>query len=199
MKIAILGSSFDPPHIGHLLIAQQVKEILTVDDVWLMPTYQHAFGKKLTVAKHRLAMVNLLRSESINVSELELKRGGASYTIDTLQELQKKHPDDTFFWILGSDQLDEFKNYKSWKEIIKHYSLIIFPRESTLQQLTIRVKKSLQLPIIPSNIIVLDNQDLALTNLSSSMIRQRVKRGLSIKHLVTSRIEEYIRKHKLYK
>lgn len=198
MKIALLGSSFDPPHIGHLLIAQQVKEILKIDEVWLMPAYQHAFGKKLTDKKHRLAMVKLVQSAFIKVSELEIKRGGISYAIDTLQKLHQQYSDNTFFWILGSDQLDEFHKYKDWKEIVNNYSLIVFPRESVLNQRIEKVKHKLRLTKVPKNIIVMNSSDLILTNISSSAIRQRIKKGLSIKHLVTEQVEEYIRKHKLY-
>lgn len=199
MKVALLGGSFDPPHIGHVLIAKQVKERLRLDEIWLLPNYKHAFGKTQTNVRKRLEMCNLLAQIDVKISDFEIKRKGVSYTIDTLNTLSKKFPNYKFYWILGSDQLDDFQKYKDWKQIVKDHKLIIFPREFALSQLNNTVKKAFMLKSIPKNIIIMKNKDLALTNISSSMIRKRVKEGLSIKYLVTEEVEEYIIKNKLYK
>nr|MBP9719374.1 adenylyltransferase/cytidyltransferase family protein [Candidatus Levybacteria bacterium] len=92
MKIAILGGSFDPPHVGHLLVAQQIKRLLNIDQVWLMPTYSHPFNKSLSTSAHRLAMVKLLEDDTIKASSFEIQKKGVSYTIDTLKALTKEHP-----------------------------------------------------------------------------------------------------------
>src|SRR5438477_12504705 len=114
MKIAILGGSFDPPHLGHVLIAEQVKEFLKIDQVWLMPLYQknmqdEVFHKNLTAVSHRLGMTKLFKNHFIKVSDYEIEQNKTSYSYETLQGLQKLHPDDEFYWILGSDQLKDFQ------------------------------------------------------------------------------------------
>lgn len=96
MKVAILGGSFDPPHLGHILIARQVKEILGLDQVLLIPNFKHAFGKIQSPAKHRLAMTKLLEDDFIKVSESELQRKGISFTIDTLNILESEYPNNKF-------------------------------------------------------------------------------------------------------
>lgn len=142
MKIAILGGSFDPPHIGHFLIAQQVKDFLKMDQVWLMPNYSHAFGKTQTLHTHRLKMTSFLKSNKIEVSDIEIKKQGISYTADTLYNLTNKYPRYELFWILGSDQLESFQKYNNWQEIVNNYKLIVFPREYIVSELNETVKKS---------------------------------------------------------
>ncbi|HVF69951.1 MAG TPA: nicotinate (nicotinamide) nucleotide adenylyltransferase [Xanthomonadales bacterium] len=198
MKIGILGGSFDPPHIGHLLIAEQVREVLSLDRIWLLPNFNHAFGKVQTNAEYRLQMAKFLENEYIKSSDHEIKKKGTSYTIDSLKDFKIQYPGDQIFWILGSDQLESFHNYKDWREIVKKHSMIIFPRESVISELKEKTKKALKLKTIPISIKVLQDKDLILTNISSSIIRERVKKGLSIKYLVPEKIEEYIKKHKLY-
>lgn len=203
MKIAILGGSFDPPHIGHLFISRQIKELLGVDQIWLMPLFEKSsqdkvFHKKLTDVATRLSMAKLLENDFIKVSDFEIEHNQASFTIDTLRELQKRNPDDTFYWILGSDQLEDFQRYHKWQELVKNYQLIIFPREHMLWHLTDTVKNALQLQTIPENVIVLNNKNLFLTNISSTMIRERVKKGQTITGFVPPEVEDCIKKHKLY-
>ena len=204
MKIAILGGSFDPPHLGHMLIAEQVIEYAGMDQVWLMPNYSttahHAiFQKILSPAEDRFAMAKLLENEKIKASDFEINDNKKSITIDTLDTLSQNHPQHTFYWITGSDKLENFHLWDDWQDIITKYHLIIFPREHMLWHLEERVKKGLQLQTIPENVIVLHNKDLILTNLSSTVIRHRVKNGLSIDFLVPIKVEEYIKEHNLYR
>lgn len=199
MKIAILGGSFDPPHLGHILIARQVKEKLAIDKVWLMPCYQHPFDKTLSLPTHRLAMTQFLKEEEVEASEFEIKQRTINYTIDTLDALQKKYPEDTFYWIVGSDQLTGFQRWKSWQTLCDKHNLIIFPRDIPTFEFLTLIKTSLDIKNIPSHIIVLSSQDLIETNISSSVIRKRVKAGKSIRYLVLPKVEEYINEHKLYK
>lgn len=198
MKIAILGGSFDPPHLGHIFIASQVKELLKLDEVWLMPAHDHPFDKQLSSVEMRFAMTKLLENRDLKVSDFEIKRNKESFTIDTLKTLEKENPDDKFYWIFGSDQLDSFQKYKDWKSLAKNHNLIFFPREWILPQFEERVKHALELQSIPSNVIVLHDKNLVLTNISSTGIRKRVKAGLSIDLFVTKEVEEYIKKNNLY-
>ncbi len=203
MKIAILGGNFDPPHLGHYLIALQVKEFLQMDQTWLMPLYHNtahdtSFHKPLSDVEHRMNMAKVLENEFIKVSDFEIQHNPTSYTIDTLQQLEMLYPTDTFYWITGSDKLKSFQKYHQWEELLKMYNHIFFPREHMLWHLEEKVKEGLHLQTIPKNIIILGNKDLVLTNVSSSIIRQRVKNSLSIHYLVPQAIEDYIKEHKLY-
>jgi len=203
MKIAILGGSFDPPHLGHILIAEQIIEYAGVDQVWLMPnftteTHHEVFQKHLSPPEDRMSMTKLLETDQIKASDFEIRHNKKSLTIVTLKELSQKHPEHVFYWITGSDKLETFHLYDDWQDIIWNYHLIIFPREHMLWHLEERVKESLELQTIPENVIVLTNTDLILSNISSTAIRKRVKKRMPIKYLVTPEVEEYILKHKLY-
>lgn len=199
MKIAILGGSFDPPHFGHFLVAEQVKKFLNLDEVWLMPCYSHPFHKKMSSAKHRLTMTKFLENENIKASDFELKQKKMSFTFNTLHLLIKQFPQNKFYWIIGSEQLENFHKWKNWQEIVKNNNLIIFPREISIKKLELEIKKYLKLKKIPKNIIVLNSNQLKLSNISSTKVRNAVKNDQSIKDFVPKEIEEYILKHKLYK
>lgn len=203
MKIALLGGSFDPPHLGHILIARQVIEKIGIDEVWLLPmfgTAAHApiFQKDLSPVSDRLAMVNLLANHQIKVSDFELTHNQQSITIVTLELLEKQYPDHTFYWITGSDKVDTFKKYDRWQDIIQKHHLVIFPREHMLWHLEDRVKEAFQLREIPETVTVMHDKDLILTNISSTKIRDRVRKGLSIRDIVPEEVEKYIKGHKLY-
>src|SRR3989344_6583435 len=115
MNIAILGGSFDPPHNGHRAIAGEIKKQLGLDHVLLMPCYQHPFRKSLSQALDRLAMTKLLENDDIKISDFEVKQQTISYSVDTLTTLSEMFPQDTFSWILGSDQLIDFPKWKNWQ------------------------------------------------------------------------------------
>ncbi len=203
MKIGILGGSFDPPHFGHILIAQQVLENTNLDQVWLMPTYSttahhKVFHKEMSSPEDRLVMTAFLANEKIKVSDFEITSNKKSLTISTLKTLTKENPQHIFYWITGSDKLETFHLWDDWQEIISDFHIIIFPREHMLWELKKRVKESLQLQTIPENVIVLDNKELILTNISSTIVRERVTKRLPIDFLVPSVVEEYVKKHNLY-
>lgn len=202
MKIAILGGSFDPPHLGHIFIARQIKEFCGMNEVWFMPLYQpkfdKVFQKNLTGFTRRFEMAKLLEEKNLKVSDFEEKFNPASITINTLDLLTRKYPSHSFYWISGSDQLLNFKKYDKWQEIIKNHNIIFFPREYLLPDFEKMVKKNLELPNIPQNVILLQDNNLILTNISSTMIRNRIKAGLSIHNFVLEEVEKYIYKNKLY-
>lgn len=199
MKIAILGGSFDPPHFGHILVAEQVKKFLNLDQIWLMPCYKHPFNKKLSSAKHRFLMTKKLENTDIKISDFEIKKKAISFTFDTLNLLTEKNPQDEFYWIIGSEQLENFHKWQNWQKIIENFNLIIFPREIAIKKLELEVRKYLKLRNIPKNILILNSNKLKLSNISSTRIRNAVKKNQSIKNLIPKEIEKYIVKHKLYK
>lgn len=199
MKVGILGGSFNPPHIGHSLIAQQIKEIYSLDEVWLMPTYKHPFEKKTESSNHRLAMTEFLENKFIKTSKIELDRKQVSYTIDTFQALKKKYLEHSFYWIIGSDQLAQVKKWKDWKELFEAAQFIIFPRPYEKESMEEVVKEALGLDVVPDNIQLVPIKDVVLIDISSTKVRNRVKSGNSIHYMVDPQVESYIKKEKLYK
>jgi nicotinate-nucleotide adenylyltransferase len=112
--------------------------------------------------------------------------------------LEREYPDDTFYWILGSDQLRNFRKYKDWEELMQKHHLIIFPREIVLEHFEDIVKDALQIKKIPENIKLLQSGDLILTNASSSLVKRRLAKKESVEYIVPSTIQRYITKHNLY-
>ena len=195
MKIAVLGGSFDPPHFGHKILAEKIINELNFDKVLIIPCFDHDFGKKLSPAKNRLQMTKLLRKKQIEVSDIEIKRGGVSISIDTLIELGKQHPNDNFYWVLGSDQLSDFHKWDYWEKIISDFGLIVAKRDNE-KNLSQKIRKDLDLEKLPKEIIILKAD---IPNISSTEVRERTKQNKSIHTLVPEKVEEYIIKHNLYK
>jgi len=198
MKIAILGGSFDPPHVGHLLVAQQVKRLLNIDQVWLMPAYSHPFSKSLSTSVHRLAMVKLLEDDTIKASDFEIQKKGVSYTIDTLESISNRYPHHSFYWISGSDQIKDFPKWKNWQEFLRNYKIIIYARDENKETLEDTLKTTLGITTIPNSLYILASKDLPTMNISSSTIREKVKKNEPIRGLVPKKVEQYIMENKLY-
>lgn len=195
MKIGILGGSFDPPHNGHLKIAESVITKLGFDQVWLMPLYAHAFGKTLTLAEDRFAMAALLETKAIQASDYEIQKKGISISYETLIDLTGLHPHHSFSWIIGSDQIPDFPKWEGWQEIIQKFGLIIVARNKHIN-LEEKTKQLLHLKTL-QGITFLKSDDIP--NTSSTEIREKVTKGEPITGLVPKSIEEYIKKHQLYK
>lgn len=202
MRIAILGGAFDPPHIGHYLVATQVKELLGMDEVWLMPLYRYfpEFPVKfshITAPAERFEMVEKLEHYGLKVSDFEFTQNRESRTIDTLRLLKKQFPRDTFHWIIGSDTLPTFNLWNGWQSLVKDENLIVFPRDTDFKTLKERVLKAFGIAEIPPNIVVVQGS-LIVSNIASTHIRKRVRSGLPINALVQPEVESYIKSHKLY-
>lgn len=193
MKIAILGGAFNPPHLGHLLVAKQVLEFTDQSEVWLLPCYKHSFHKKLVDPLHRLKMVKLLKNEQIKASDLEIKKQLSGDTFITMQLLEKKHANDKFSFIIGSDNLPTFKKWGQWKKLILNFQVLVFPRYDFDYNLK---KFSLGNPKYKFKLI--KHRLLAKSDISSTLIRNRLSAGLSIDYLLPEKVRDYIKKNKLY-
>lgn len=187
MRIGILGGSFDPPHIGHLLVARQTREIVKLDEVWLMPYFAHNWDTTASSAKDRFVMTKLLEENGIIASGEEINRHERSYTIDTVIRLKKKFPQDSFFWIVGSDVLSEFHRWKEWERLPSEITFLVFPRVDYPSPAT-----------FPIGFQAVISASLVMTNISSSLIRQRIRKHLTIDNLVPSRVSSYILQQRLY-
>ena len=188
MRIAILGGRFDPPHIGHFLIAQQTLELIPhIDRLLLVPAATHQWKPTEASEKDRLTMLAPFAKGKIEISDTEIKRGGISYSIDTIRHV-KQQTKAEIFWIVGSDILSEFDRWEKKDELTRLATFLVFPRDPY------HLPKRL-----PKGFTLVKSPDLLSTNISSTVIRNRIKAGKSISHLVPRETEEYIIKHELYK
>ncbi|UCG35672.1 MAG: nicotinate-nucleotide adenylyltransferase [Candidatus Omnitrophota bacterium] len=186
MKIGILGGTFNPPHMGHLVLAQEVLDKLKLDKIFFIPTNipPHKENEGIET-KHRLAMVSLSMeaNDSFELIDVEIKRGGISYTIDTLRQLIQQFPHDEFYLIVGSDLANDFSSWKEQQELKKLAKIVVACRDKY------PLKKQ-------DDFIVLD---IIQINISSSQIRGLVKKGHSIRYLVPEAVASYIEEHHLYR
>ena len=186
MKIGILGGSFDPPHVGHLLVARQTREVAGLDEVWLMPYFAHSWDTTVTSAQDRLAMVKRMEEPGIIASDEEIAINKKSYTIDTIRRLKTKHS-HSFFWIVGSDTLNEFDKWKEPGHLIKETTFLVFPRNGHPLPET-----------LPAGFMPVSPTDLVVTNISSTVVRNRLTKGLSVVGLIPDAVMAYIQERHLY-
>ncbi len=192
MKTGILGGTFNPPHVGHLIVAERVREELALDTILFIPSgvSPHKQHLQPVDATCRMEMVRLaVQGQSLfNASDIEVSRGGVSYTVDTLEQLKQLHPGDNLFLLIGMDNLTEFNTWKSPEKIVELAGLVVMTRpgfepNGVLQE----YRKKLTLCQVPE------------IGISSSEIRERVKQGKSVRYLVPQAVESYIHARKLYR
>jgi nicotinate-nucleotide adenylyltransferase len=187
MKLGLLGGSFNPIHHGHLITATRAAEAVQLDRVLFIPAAISPLkgARSLAPARDRLAMLRLaLRGNPrFEVCDLELRRGGVSYTIDTLREL-KRSTRARLYWILGADASRLLPRWKSIDEVRRLASFIVLPRPGDRPP-----RKS------PNQRIV----EAPLLQISSSDIRDRVRKGLSVRYLVPDSVDLYLRRKGLYR
>jgi nicotinate-nucleotide adenylyltransferase len=191
-KIGILGGTFDPIHLGHLVLAEQVREKLKLDQVIFIPCLRspHKTRQKLSPAKDRFQMIRLAveGNPSFCVSDIELKRRGVSYTVDTLRRLKDVYSESQIYFLTGSDVLNELGTWKDPERIYRLAKVVIATRPGfdEFDRRNRFAKKSIVVPITGIDV-------------SSSEIRRRVKKGKSIEYLVPSVVEDYIEEKRLYR
>jgi nicotinate-nucleotide adenylyltransferase len=191
VKIGLYGGTFDPIHIAHLVIGIKACEYLSLDRFLFMPcaTPPHKTGRYVTPAEHRLAMLRLAveENEKFRVSDLEITRGGTSYTVDTLAILTERYsliPEDLFL-IIGADSLLEIDTWRRTEDILKSCRLVVAGRPDYDMSQSKYVDRLVLLPT-------------PLLEISATAIRRWVGEKKSIKYLVPPAVEEYIRKNELY-
>jgi len=185
VKLGIFGGTFDPPHIGHLIVAQDATTVLGLDRVVFIPAAEppHKRGETITEASVRLAMVRAAVAEvdEFEADDLELRRGGSSWTVDTVREIAGRSPSVELFLLLGSDQYTEFETWRDPAGILRLARLAVLTREGGDVHLdgalAVRVTR---------------------IDLSSTDIRRRVAAGEPVRFLVPAAVETIIRKHGLY-
>ena len=186
MKIGILGGTFNPPHLGHFILAQEIQRKAKLDQVLFVPTNIPPHKESHNVCgRHRIKMLKLAigGARRFGISDVEIKRGGVSYTLDTIRRLKTLYPRYTFYLIIGSDLANNFGSWKYHKEIKKEVKIIVGRRSRH------PLKK----------VSGFRGVNITHIGVSSSQIRALIKKGFSIKYLVPEKVREYIEENKLYK
>lgn len=190
--LGVLGGTFDPIHVGHLVLAEQVREKFQLERVIFIPSASppHKTEQKLSLAEDRFEMTKLALEGSpfFFVSDIELKREGLSYTVETLRELKELYRDSEIYFLTGSDVLNEITTWRNPEEIYRLAKIVIGIRPGF-------DKFDPENHFAKKSIII----DITGIDISSTQIREKVSKGESIKYLVPSKVEEYIKNRNLYK
>jgi nicotinate-nucleotide adenylyltransferase len=211
-SVGILGGSFDPIHLGHLRSAEEVREALSLERVYFVPANQppHKPERRLADGRHRLAMVEraIADNSSLRVSSIEIDRGGTSYSIDTLASFATIEPNAALYFIVGIDTFGEMQTWKDAVRLFELASVVVTSRPPR------SIDRSIEhLPVAAREAFCYDPATLSYRHrsgtrllflpitgidVSATAVRERVRRGQSIRYLVPAEVERYVREHQLY-
>ena len=196
-KMGLFGGSFDPIHQGHIDMALRLIDRLGLDGVWLMPTFvpPHKIRASMAAAEHRLAMCRLATRKypQIQVSDLELQRQGASFTVDTLSTLCEQHPDTEWYLITGADMFTTLRTWHRFEDVARMAVLCTVPRAGTDTTHLQEYAAALEADDIRCYV-----DDQTVLEVSSTEIRRRIMAGESTEGLLPLSVTEYIHSHGLY-
>lgn len=181
-RVALLGGSFNPPHVAHALLAHSVLAVGDVEQVWVLPTAQHPFGKDLAPLSHRLAMARLAfrhLGDRVSVSELEDRLPAPSYTVQTLRAIHAARPGISLLWVAGTDILAELPLWREHEALLEMCELFLVPRPGFDDEGRARL-------------------GFALPDVSSTAVREHLARGRDVEGLLDAQVLAYVREHGLY-
>jgi nicotinate-nucleotide adenylyltransferase len=185
----ILGGTFNPPHVAHLIVAQEVRETMRLDEMVLVPSHVHALkGPASAAPRHRAAMTELAVAgdAALSVDRIEIQRGGMSYTVDTLRELREREPDTEWILVLGRDNLEELAQWRE-ADALPDLAQVVVTTRAGLEAPS-RLPFGGRCTLLP----------VPALDVSSTAIRQRIAAGRSIRYWVVPAVEAYIRENDLY-
>ncbi len=192
MKIGIYGGTFDPPHSGHLIVAEHVAAVLELDKVFFIPSFQspHKLPGESSAPEHRLAMTKLAVSGNprFECLDIEIIKPEISFTVSTLETLKERYPADTFVLLIGMDNYQTFHRWKEPKRILELAMLAVMDRSGFQRQV--------------NEVIGTEHTafvDVPEIGISSSEIREKVRTGRSIRYLVPDLVKGYLESHSLYR
>lgn len=212
MKIGILGGTFNPIHLAHLRIAEGVRDQFDLDEVIFVPAaeppHKPLAGDLPFV--HRCEMVKqaIAGNPAFSVSDIEAKRGGKSYSIDTLRAFRQERPEDEFFFIIGSDSFLDFGSWRAYRSFFEYCNIVVVERPGA-----VITALDLVLPVAIAHEFCYYDAEKRLAHrsgysvyyleglpfaISSSAIREQARRGRSIRYLVPDAVEHYIKEQRLY-
>ena len=200
-RIGILGGTFDPPHLGHLLIAETARVALDLESVMFLPAGEPWLksGQRITPAAHRLRMVQLAVADNPDfcVSDCEIRRSGATYTVDTLQELRRALPPDmVLYFIVGSDVLDQFHRWKEPAAILELCRLAVIERPGGPAEGIAALQENFPDALDAGAVVSVAGPRV---DFSASELRRVLASGQSTRYRIPDAVAEYIAEHGLYR
>lgn len=198
LKLGVLGGTFDPPHNGHILIAQYALTQLGLDQVLFAPTRlpPHKINNHITAVEHRLEMVRLAIADHPRfvLSRVDVDREGPTYTVDMLRLLHEQYGAETkLYFIMGMDSLANLLTWRAPEQLIRLCKLVVFQRPGFQVNLDELEKR---LPGLRQRVVFLSNPT---PDIAASDLQRRIRAGETIDHLVPASVARYIREHGLYK
>ncbi len=190
MKIGLFFGSFNPVHIGHMIIANHMVEYTEIDKIWMVVSPQSPFKKKQSLAsnydRYHLVTLAVGDNDRIRPSKIEFDLPTPSYTIDTLTYLKEKYEKQEFALIMGGDNLKSFHKWKNYEQILEHHDIFVYKRSGSQEH---------QFQDHPRVKIV----EAPLLNISATFIRKAIKDGKSVQYLVPDEVYQYLYTSHLYK
>ncbi|WP_028611336.1 nicotinate-nucleotide adenylyltransferase [Paenibacillus harenae] len=192
-KIGIMGGTFDPIHIGHLIAAETARESCGLHEVWFIPSYGPPLKANEPGAEgeRRFEMVSeaIAGNPAFRAMDIELQRGGVSYSFDTVLELRRRHPEHSFSYIIGSDRVNDLPQWYEIEQLAKHITFIGLERPADairFEGLPAYLKERISFIPMPA------------IDISSTSIRNRVRARQSVRYLVPEAVHSYMRRYSLY-
>lgn len=192
MKIGLYFGTFNPIHVGHLIIANHMAEHSDLDQVWMVVTPHNPLKKKSTLLDdyHRLQMVFLATEDfpKIKPSDIEFKLPQPNYTVNTLAHLEDKYPNYEFSLIMGEDNLKSLHKWKNYEVILERHDIYVYPRISSEEE-NLEFKNHPKIYLINAPVV----------EISATFIRDNIKKGKNIQPLLPAKVWEYIDHNNFYK
>ena len=204
MKIGLYFGTFNPIHVGHLVIANYISEFTDLDQVWLVVTPQNPLKQKKSMLSdfHRLALVReaIDDNRKLRVSDIEFKIKKPNYTIHTLAHLIENHPENDFSLIMGEDNLRSFHKWFNYEEILAKHKIYVYPRVLTPQEERERDRsqKREQTDALKNHPNVSICTDAPVMKISSSFIRAAIKEKKDVRYLLSEPVFRYVDEMKFY-
>ncbi|MBC8588828.1 nicotinate-nucleotide adenylyltransferase [Paratissierella segnis] len=198
MKIGLMGGTFNPIHMGHLIISEFIRVMFPLDKVIFIPSGLPPHkDNDIAEGSHRMAMVKLAINSNpyFDISQIELNRVGKSYTVDTIEEIKNIYPDNELYFIIGSDSLLDLTSWKDFESLVTKTNFLVYGRKENSEKSIIGRIDELKNKYNSSFYYIRG----PLVEISSTLIRDRIKNQMSIKYLVPGKVEKYIYENHLYK
>lgn len=192
MRVGVFGGRFDPPHLGHLLLAEQAREALALDLVLFVPAGAPPHKDAAAAAEHRLEMTRLATDDhpAFAVDDRELRRGGPSYALDTVEALRRERPGDELVYLIGADAYARIASWHRAEAFVRSVPVAVAPRPGTARAELDGLAEPFR--------SAARTLDMVPFGLSGTLVRRRARRGRSLRYLVPDGVAAYLVRHALY-
>lgn len=198
MKIGLYFGTYNPIHVGHLIIANYMADYSVLDQVWLVVTPQNPLKEKSTLLAdfHRLSLVKeaIEDNPKLRVSDIEFNLTKPNFTVNTLAHLQEKYPEHEFSLIMGEDNLRTLHKWYNYEIILKNHMIYVYPRVLIEQEQPTDFESEIR-----NHPHVVFCKDAPVMNVSSTFIRQAIKNNKDVQYLLTERVLKYVEEMRFYK